>query len=100
VPQAQCLLREVGSSDVVADGGRLAGLVYERLEDLRVENGRAEPDPVPTSPSLECDPVRRERLAKPGHVCLQAVRRRRRRAVTPDVVDEALVRYDLARVEQ
>jgi hypothetical protein len=44
--------------------------------------------------------VRRERLAKPRHVCLQAVRCGGRRTVSPDLVDEALVRYDLARTEQ
>ena len=44
--------------------------------------------------------MRRELLAQPGHVCLQAVRCGCRRAVTPDVVDQSLVRHDLARTEE
>ena len=44
--------------------------------------------------------MRRENSAKPRHVSLEAVRCRRRRTVSPDLVDQALVRYDLARTEQ
>lgn len=100
VPEAQRLFRVDCGSGVVTGGGRLGGLVHERLEDLRVENGPAEVDPISASSSLEGGAVRRERLAKPRHVCLEAVRCGRRWTVSPDLVDQALVRYDLARPEQ
>ena len=44
--------------------------------------------------------MRCERLPKPGDVHLQAVRRRRRRAVAPDLVDQALAGNDLISTEQ
>jgi hypothetical protein len=100
MPKAQCLLREGRGSRVVAGGGRLGGLLHECLEHPRVENGAPEADPVSASPSLEGDAVRREHLAEPRDVCLQAVRCGRRRTVRPDLVDQALVRYDLAGTEQ
>jgi hypothetical protein len=100
MPKAQCLLREGCGSRVVAGGRRLGGLLHECLEHPRVENGAAEADPVSASPSLEGDAARREHLAEPRDVCLQAVRCGRRRTVPPDLVDQALVRYDVARTEQ
>jgi hypothetical protein len=100
MPKAQCLLSEGRGSGVVADGGRLGGLIHERLEDPRVESGPAEADPVSASPSLEGDAVRREHLAEPRDVCLQGVRCGRRRTVPPDFVDQALVRYDLSRAKE
>lgn len=63
MPEAECVFREGRGSVVVAVGGRLRGLVYERLEDPRVENGTAQADPVSASPSLEVDPVRRQHSA-------------------------------------
>jgi hypothetical protein len=100
VPEAQCLFRDGRHSGVVAVGGGPCGLLHESLEDPRVENGPAEADPVSATPSLEVDPVRREKLAEPRDVCLQGVRCGRRRTVGPDLVDQALVRYDLPRTEQ
>jgi hypothetical protein len=100
VPETQRLLGEGCGANVVAERRCLGSLLYERLEDERVENGRAEADPIPASSSLEGDPVRRERLTKPRHVRLQAVRCGRRRTLAPDVVDEALVGHYLASAEQ
>jgi hypothetical protein len=65
VPETQRLLGEGCGSSVVAERRCLGSLLYERLEDERVENGPAEADPVAASSSLEGNPVRRERLTKP-----------------------------------
>ena len=99
MPEVKCLSRERCRTRVVSRGGRLTCLLHERLEDLRVENGRTEIDPVSASASLEDDAVRRKRLAKPGDVCLEAVCRGRRRTVPPDLVDQAPIRYDLPRTQ-
>ena len=53
---------------MVTDGQRLVCLIYESLEDLRVENGPTEVDPVAASASLESNPVRGESPAEPGNV--------------------------------
>jgi hypothetical protein len=100
VPEAESLFREGRGSRLVAGGGRLGGLVNERLEDPRIENGWAEVDPVAASSSLEGDAMRRENLPKPRHVGLEAVRCRRRRTTSPHLVDQALIGYDLAGTEQ
>ncbi len=68
VPETECLLRDGGGTRIVATGQRLSGLLHERLEDLRVENGPTEDDPVAASPSLDGNPVRGESPAEPGHV--------------------------------
>ena len=68
VPEAECLLRNGRGTRMVTGGQRLGGLVYERLEDLRVENGPTEVDPVAAAPSLDGNPVRGESPAEPGHV--------------------------------
>ena len=46
VPEAECLLRAGRGTRVVTGGQRLGCLVYEIFEDLRVENGPTEVDPV------------------------------------------------------
>jgi hypothetical protein len=99
-PEAERLFREGRGSGVVTRGGCPGGVVHEGLEDVRVENGWAEVDAIAAASSLEGDAVRRERLAKPRHVCLEAVQCGRRWTVSPDLVDEAIVRYDRARAEQ
>jgi hypothetical protein len=38
VPEAECLLRDGRGPRMVTDGRRLACLVYEPLEDVRIEN--------------------------------------------------------------
>ena len=68
VPEAECLLRNGRGTRMVTGGQRLGCLVYERLEDLRVENGPTEVDPVTAPPSLDGNPVRGESPAEPGHV--------------------------------
>ena len=68
VPEAECLLRNGRRTWMVTGGQRLGCLVHERLEDLRVENGPTEVDPVAAPPSLEGNPVRGESPAEPGHV--------------------------------
>ena len=80
---------------MVAGGERLRCLVYEVFEDLRVENGPTEVDPVADPASLDDDPVRGESPAEPGNVRLQAVRCRRRGIFPPDLVDHALDGHDL-----
>ncbi len=59
---------------MVTGGQRLGCFVYEVFEDLRVENGATEVDPVAVTSSLEGNTVRGEDSAEPGHVRLQAVR--------------------------
>ncbi len=100
MPQVQSLPRERRGTTVVSRGGRPGGLLRERCEDLRVDDGLPETDPVSASPSFESDPVRRQHSPQPRHVRLQAMRRRRRRAVPPDLIDQSFARYDLARREQ
>jgi hypothetical protein len=68
VPEAECLLRDGRGTRIVTTGQRLSGLLRERLEDLRVENGSTEVDPVTAPPSLDGNPVRGESPAEPGHV--------------------------------
>jgi hypothetical protein len=68
VPEAEGLLRDGRGTRMVTGGQRLGSLVYERLEDLRVENGPTEVDPVTAPPSLDGNPVRGESPAEPGHV--------------------------------
>jgi hypothetical protein len=68
VPEAECLLRSRRGTRIVAGGQRLGCLVYERLEDLRVENSLTEVDPVAAPASLEGNPARGESPAEPGHV--------------------------------
>ena len=100
MPEAQCLFREGRGAGVITVGGRLRGLLHERLEDPRVEHGQAEANPVSATPPLDVDPVRREHLPEPRHVCLQGVRGGGRWTVPPDLVDQALVRYDRARAKE
>ena len=68
VPEAECLLRNGGGTPIVTGGERLGCLVYEVLEDLRVENGPTEVDPVAAAPSLDGNSVRGETPAEPGYV--------------------------------
>ena len=68
VPEVECLLRNGRGSRMVTGGQGLACVVYEILEDLRIENCPTEADPVAASPSLDGNPVRGESPAKPGHV--------------------------------
>ena len=59
-PEAQGLPRLVRCANVVALSGRLGGLAHELLKHLRVEDRAPESDPVPRSPPIERDTVRRE----------------------------------------
>ena len=68
VPEAECLLRNGRGTRMVTGDQRLCCLAYKRLEDLRVENGPTEVDPVTAPPSLDGNPVRGESPAEPGHV--------------------------------
>ena len=68
VPEAECLLRNGRGTRMVTGVQRLGCVVYEVLEDLRVENGPTEVDPVAAPPSLDGNPVRGESPAEPGHV--------------------------------
>jgi len=100
VPEAECLFRNGGGTRMVAGGERLRCLVYEVFEDLRVENGPTEVDPVADPASLDDDPVRGESPAEPGNVRLQAVRCGRRGIFAPDLVDHALDGHDLVPSEK
>ena len=100
VPEAERLLREGRGTRMVTGGQRLGCLVYERLEDLRVENSPTEVDPVAAPASLDGNPVRGESPAEPGHVGLQAVRCGRRGIIPPDLVDQALDGHDLVPAEK
>ena len=99
-PEAECLLRNGRGTRMVAGGERLRCLVYEVFEDLRVENGPTEVDPVADPASLDGDPVRGESPAEPGNVRLQAVRCGRRGIFPPDLVDHALDGHDLVPSEK
>jgi hypothetical protein len=68
VPEAECLLRNGRGTRMVTDVQRLGCVVYEILEDLRVENSPTEVDPVAAPPSLYGNPVRGESPAEAGHV--------------------------------
>jgi hypothetical protein len=68
VPEAECLLCNGRGTRLVAGVQRLGCVVYEVLEDLRVENGPTEVDPVAAPPSLDGNPVRGESPAEPGHI--------------------------------
>ena len=100
MPKAQCLLREGRGSCVVAGGGRLGGLVHERLEDPRVENARPRPIRYPAP--------RRSRATSCGASTWRSLETYASRlcaadagGLSPrDLVDQALVRYDVARTEQ
>jgi hypothetical protein len=100
VPEAECLLRNGRGTRMVAGGQRPAGLVYEILEDLRVENGPTEVDPIAAPQPLDRDPVRGESPAEPGHVGLQAVRCGSRGIIAPDLIDHALDGHDLVPSEK
>jgi len=99
-PEAECLIRNRRGARMVAGGQRLGGLVYERFEDLRVEDGSTEVDPVAAAPSLDGNPVRGESPAEPGHVRLQAVRCGSRGIVLPDLIEQALDGHDLVPAEK
>jgi hypothetical protein len=68
VPEAERLLRNRRGTHIVTGGQHLSGFLNERLEELRVENGPTEVDPVAASASLESNPVRGESPAEPGNV--------------------------------
>ena len=68
MPEAECLLRNGRGTRMVTGVQRLGCVVYEVLEDLRVENGPTEVDPVAAPPSLDGNPVRGESPAEPGNV--------------------------------
>ena len=57
-PEAECLLGEGRGTRLVTGSQRLGCLVYERFEDLRVENGPTEVDPVAAPAPLDGNPVR------------------------------------------
>ena len=83
-----------------ARGRRLRGIVRERRESVRVENGRAKDDAVSTPVALERYAARRERSTELRHVSLETVRRGCRRALPPNLVDEPAVGHDLAGTKQ
>jgi hypothetical protein len=100
MPEAEGLLREGRSTRMVTGSQRLGSLVYERLEDLRVENSPTEIDPVTAPPSLEGNPVRGESPPEPGHVGLQAVGCGSRWIIAPDLIEQALDGHDLVPAEK
>ena len=100
VPEAECLLRDGRGTRMVTGGQRLGCLVYEVFEDLRVENGPTEIDPVAAPASLDGNPVRGESPAETGHVRLQAVRCGSRGMIPPDLVEQALDGHDRAPAEE
>jgi hypothetical protein len=100
VPEAESLPRNGRGTWMVTGGQRLSSLLYERLEDLRVENSPTEVDPVAASPSLDGNPVRGESPAEPGHVGLQAVRCGGRGIVPPNLIDQALDGHHLVPAEK
>jgi hypothetical protein len=68
VPEAECLLREGRGKRMVTGSQRLGCLVYEVFEDLRVENGPTEVDPVAAPASFDGNSVWGKSPAEPGHV--------------------------------
>ena len=100
MPEPECLLREGTGTRVVTGSQRLGCLVYERLEDLRVENSPTEVDPVAAPASLDRNPVRGESPAEPGHVGLQAVGCGSRWIIPPDLIEQALDGHDLVPAEK
>jgi len=96
VPQAQRLARSARGLFGIAGGKRIRRLIYERLEDPRVERRRAEIQPIAAAATLERDPVWCEHASEPRDVCLEAVANGRRWLLAPDIVDQAVVRHHLA----
>jgi hypothetical protein len=85
---------------MVTGSQRMGCLVYERLEDLRVENSPTEVDPVAARASLDGNPVRGESPAEPGHVGLQAVGCGSRWIIPPDLIEQALDGHNLVPAEK
>jgi hypothetical protein len=87
IPEDERLLRERCGTRMVTGGQRLGCLVYELLEDLRVENRPTQVDPVAAAAPFDGNPVRGESPPDPGDIRLQAVRCGRRGIVPPDPVE-------------
>ena len=100
VPEAECLLGEGRGTRLVTGGQRLGCLVYERLEDLRVENGPTEVDPVAAPAPLDGNPVRGESAAETGHVRLRLCAAEAGGLIPPDLVEQALDGHDRAPAEE
>jgi hypothetical protein len=99
-PERERLGREGSGALGVSGLCRPQRLAEERLEEARVEHGIAESEAIPAVSSLDCDAAWDKCPPKPRHVCLEAVRRRPRRVVPPDVVDEAPEGNDLVRAKK
>ena len=100
VPEAECLFRDGCGTRMVTGGQSLRRLVYEVVEELRVENGPTEVDPVAAAPSFEGNPVGGESPAESGHVRLQAVRCGSREVISPDLIEQALDGHHLVPAEK
>ena len=78
---------------------RRSTVAEELLEPIQIDLIRVEPDEVAGTLSDEDLARRAEQLAQLRHVDLDRVRGRRRRVFTPELVDQAVGRDDLIRVE-
>jgi hypothetical protein len=99
-PERERFGREGDGALGVSGRCRVRRLAEERLEEPRVEDGVAEIDAIPAASSLQRDVEWDKGVPKPRHVCLEAVRRRRRRVFPPDLVDEPREGNDLVRAKE
>jgi hypothetical protein len=69
-------------------------LVCQGHELQRIEAPGAEVQAISAAAALDRDAMGRELVTKPRDVRLQTVRRRRRRVLGPNLVEEATLRHD------
>ena len=98
-PQRECLAQPPRGGLRIAGLQRRTAVGGERLEAREVELGTAEAQLVAARARQQLRP-RRQPRPQQRHVALQRLARRRRDALTPEVVDQPVGRQDLARMEQ
>ena len=109
-PSREVFLVEIGERGAAPEGERLgqerrpcrriraAGGRQQPLEAVGVDSFRLERQPV--ARSLRQHDVAAERLAESGHAVLERPRRRRRRPLAPEIVNEPVGRDDFARPQR
>jgi hypothetical protein len=99
-PERQRRAEQLVSPAGLAGGERAAAFGRLPLELAQVELPRTDLDPVAVGAGLDHRPPAVQRLAEPRDVPLERVPRGRRRAIAPELVDQALARDHSVRVEQ
>ena len=97
-PQRQCLVQPVGRPPRLAGGQGGAALLGERVETRGVDVVVADDEPV--AARLRDEVAVAERLAQRRDMVVQTARRRRRRCLAPQAVDQALTGDGRVRVHE